>query len=333
MGFWDTLGNVLNPITSTITGIGDMITGGKFSEHSQKATRDANMNDWKEQQKILNQYQQDMVLFQNQQSKQMRAEEWEKYNSPQALMNAYQTAGINPNLVAGQISGSPSSLTSAGGNTSTAGGNGMTKPQLPFDPMQLGYQMEQITALKLKNDEQRILNDKLRKEQPFYEQNAQNQARILRDQAVQLFNSLNIQEKEAVKIVAETNLLHAQEDQVLQLVDNLKVEKEKSLKAISIMGTQQLLLHAQRHLTNTQREQIENAISDWQYHKDNGLREFHKSMREFQQKIIEIAGPRLKYNDDMAGWTNLVNVVLGAVPGGNPIQPQNAPYINYTSPY
>lgn len=170
-----------------LSGIGSTIFGGITSSISKKQ----DFNYWKQQQEIQHQYQKQMIDYQNEASKDLtswnneenkalKAYYYDNYDSPQAVMQAYQKAGINPNLIAGQVTGSgPANLStvasSASGGSATSGGIGNSN----IDPtMLLGmeYQEQQIEYQKLKNKEQEILNNKLLAEEPYFEMNATNQA-------------------------------------------------------------------------------------------------------------------------------------------------------------
>lgn len=334
--------------------VADLFTGGAISEHKQSATREANMNDWLYQQKVLSQYQKEMIDYQNKQNLVANAHMqditnhrnrnefdfyYQNYNSPSAIMNAYSKAGINPNLIAGSVSGGGSpTLNSAGsvgssGNISTAPGNNMKGNISGI--ADLLNQIEVVKYQRLKNEEQSILNDKLRKEQPYFEHNAEQNAIKLRSEATSIFNSLNIQEKEAEKILAETDLLKTQKGQLIQLIDNMKVDKEKAIKATALMGAQQLYYSSLKDLTDKQKEQLQGIIDDWKYHTDNGSRDFHKNMRKFTEDVARIYRDRTVNNDQYwTGWHNFVNHIFAAVPGGTPISPYTPqPLSGYSSPY
>ncbi len=174
--------------SSLINPIGDAISGLFGRSEMQKYQKQADIN---------LAYQKNLIDYQNENTKELTQHMWKNYQSPQAIMSAYKASGINPNLVAGKISGSGTALQSAGGNVS-----GASYQANRFDPTllsQLSYQREQTEYQKLKNEEQKLLNDKLASEKPYFEQNAANQAK-----ALALGNDLT--SKEIDGIVAEINL-------------------------------------------------------------------------------------------------------------------------------
>lgn len=160
-------------------------TGGIIDYSGSYASRKADMRDWKEQQAILHQYQKDMVDYQNEATMQLRQHDYENYSSPTAVMNAYQKAGINPNLVAGSISGTPANITSASGGISAASksqypmGYSMLREQQKQARMASEYQQQEIEMrdLQIRSQElelQKSLSDIMSPEFHYYEDESGN---------------------------------------------------------------------------------------------------------------------------------------------------------------
>lgn len=181
------IGGLLKGIVDFGGDLVNSVTGGILKEAGNAATRKADMKDWEHQQATLNQYQRDMTVFQNQQNLMYNSDlqditnsknreehkyYFDNYNSPAAVMNSYKKAGINPNLVAGQISGTGSpSLSSAGstsgsnGALSSASGNKTNTDSYLAREMReqlensTNYQKEMVEHQKLINSRQKMEND------------------------------------------------------------------------------------------------------------------------------------------------------------------------------
>lgn len=111
----------LNSGLSFITNLGDLFTGGAISNWLGSSQRSSDFEYWKSQQKVMYEYQKAFLDYSNEsnlqynkaltewnneQNKKLTDYYYNAYQSPQAQMQANKDAGLNPNLVAGNWSGS-----------------------------------------------------------------------------------------------------------------------------------------------------------------------------------------------------------------------------------
>ena len=312
MGFKDaadTLKTILNPFIQ----IGDIASGGALSNWMGKADREADMADWQEKMKSTNEYQQDFLKFQNEEnlkynqlltqfnnqesmkmSKEMAHFNWTNFESPEAKMNALKTAGINPNLVAGQMNGTDPSQTMNSSSTSGGGSGSISTPVgrvsntigKTFD---LLYQTEMLENQRLINAHQRLENDKLQKEQPYFALNAKNQAQafangntltltqikeiqeVIKDhewyrkdvesQLVQrgVLNQKTMQEIN--NLVLEEDFIRASTDEKVKMLKKIDSDIKVGTAMVAMLSSQSNYLDALEGLTRDQRGALVYEIS------------------------------------------------------------------------
>ena len=179
MSFWKT---ALNVVTGGIGGTVASIAGDALSSLFGKSDKQVNQTSLDQQAK----YQKEMIDYQNQTSISKEKEMidyqneatmaqtekmWNKYQSPQAIMTAYKQAGINPNLVAGQVSGNGSATLSAtsSGGSSAPSGQGYQDTRMAFlqnilqsvkISNEMKYQSAQIKLLNEQVESAKIANER-----------------------------------------------------------------------------------------------------------------------------------------------------------------------------
>lgn len=231
-------------IVSGATKIGDLLTGGALSSWLGQADREKDYKEWLNKMEWTNKYQQDFLKFQNsenllynqaltkfnnEETKKLSQElahfNWENFTSPQALMSAYKQAGINPAMVAGSISGVNPSQTISSASTQSGGNGNLSVPSSSVrnnigKAQEFAYNAEAIEAQKLANEHQALENDRLRKEQPFFEQNAEEQAKSLS-------NGNRLSEKQVEEI--ESRIKNNDADTIYKsaLTNNVKIMDNK----------------------------------------------------------------------------------------------------------
>lgn len=231
-------------IVSGATKIGDLLTGGALSSWLGQADREKDYKEWLNKMEWTNKYQQDFLKFQNsenllynqaltkfnnEETKKLSQElahfNWENFTSPHALMSAYKQAGINPAMVAGSISGVNPSQTISSASTQSGGNGNLSVPSSSVrnnigKAQEFAYNAEAIEAQKLANEHQALENDRLRKEQPFFEQNAEEQAKSLS-------NGNRLSEKQVEEI--ESRIKNNDADTIYKsaLTNNVKIMDNK----------------------------------------------------------------------------------------------------------
>lgn len=233
-----------------ITGVGDLLSGGALSSWLNRSQQKRDFNEWKNKQEIMQGYQKDFLQFQNSENllynqaltkfnnaetkkltQDMAHFNWENFTSPDAVMNAYKQAGINPAMVAGSISGVNPSQTISSASTQTGGSGAVAQAshnsrnsgkalELSNLLLQNDYTSEVVEAQKLANEHQSLENDRLRKEQPFFEQNAEQQAESL-------VNGNRLSEKQVEEIQSRIKNNDADTIYKAALTNNVKIMDNK----------------------------------------------------------------------------------------------------------
>lgn len=260
-----------------VTGVFDALTGGLFSSWSNNKSRADAREDWVYQQRYLDwqarkmlqyqnnenlKYNKQLIDYQNDATQALTETMYNKYQSPEARMNAFKSAGINPNLVAGSLAGTNIGATASSSSSGGSSGNIPTASGLNFqkkyaDPtllMQLSYQREAIKMAKLKNDEQALLNDKLRKEQPFWEQNAENQAKTI-------MYGVSISDNTAKEIAQKIENLQKEYELIDREITNAHILGNKMAQEANNLVTQDVFLKASIAEKWAMLRKIDNDIS------------------------------------------------------------------------
>lgn len=233
-----------------VTGVGDLISGGAVSSWLNRAQQKRDFDEWKKKQEIMQGHQKDFLQFQNSENllynqaltkfnneetkkltKDMAYFNWENFTSPEAVMSAYKEAGINPAMVAGSISGVNPSQTISSASTQSGGSGAVAQAshnsrnsgkalELSNLLLQNDYTSEVVEAQKLANEHQALENDRLRKEQPFFEQNAEQQAESL-------VNGNRLSEKQVEEIQSRIKNNDADTIYKAALTNNVKIMDNK----------------------------------------------------------------------------------------------------------
>lgn len=253
MGFTDLLGKIgsivggiASPI-STIANLGSSI----FNTVSQNSTNKENMRFAREQSQLDRDFNAEQAQlnrdFQQQsieQGQQFAVEQWNReneYNDPSAIMQRYQKAGLNPNLVAGTIGGTGASLSpisSASGSTASSSSSAPSQvaPTLTFGDVQqraLDYERQraEIDLIKSQKTGQDSQNDILATEASF--RSAILTMKLNLDNSVILLNesSKNWTDEQIKKILPEirnlnahTNLFYQQMKEIAAHIDNMNAD-------------------------------------------------------------------------------------------------------------
>lgn len=205
----------------------------------------------KEMMQFQNNETRDLTLWNNEQNKELKKYYYDNYDSPEATMKGYAEAGINPNLVAGRVTGNDSALSSVSSsasapstNSSGAYQSAIAKKQLKLQALsmgqdamlkqsqiaslqsQIGYQNAQTEYQNAMTEGVILDNEKKRVEKPYWEQNASQQAR-----SFMLANNLSEKEIEQFKVnidktYAEINSMHILDNKTVEEINNLLKQRD-----------------------------------------------------------------------------------------------------------
>lgn len=246
-----------------LTGVGDLVSGGALSSWLNRAQQKRDFDEWKNKQEIMQEHQKDFLQFQNSENllynqaltkfnnaetkkltQDMAHFNWENFTSPEAVMSAYKNAGINPAMVAGSISGVNPSQTISSASTQSGGSGAVSQAshnsrnsgkalELSNLLLQNDYTSEVVEAQKLANEHQSLENDRLRKEQPFFQQNAVEQAKSLANgnllslsQVNEIESRIRNNDQDTIYKAALTNNVHIMDNKIVAEIENLWLQKD-----------------------------------------------------------------------------------------------------------
>lgn len=145
-----------------------------------------------------------------------------QYESPAAQMQRYLQAGLNPNLIYGNVSAPGSPAAAPMGNAAN-----QSAPQLQGDPFGAYLNSElvqaQVKRLEVQND---------------------NDTRMTDAQVVRFAHLNNVSEADVRKAASEIELMQARTDEVRQGIENMKVEWESLSEDVKAKRFQNLFTEA-----------------------------------------------------------------------------------------
>lgn len=343
MGFWDGLvkgigkiaGAVLNAATGGIGSavgsiVGDAIGSlvGKSSGDTYQQQLDAQLGYQKQLIDYQNQQTREQTLWNNEQTKNMMQYQYDNFQSPAAIMKNYQAAGINPNLVAGQVSGSGSG--SAVSAVAQSGSGGSAAASYNHRVYQASTALE-LESLRLKNEEQRLLNEKLEKESPYWSDNARNVNMLGREQVNEIvarINSMHIADNKTVEeineIMSRTALNKDNALKIKQEVDNIRADSEVKKRLVLVYAAQAALMKAQELKASKEKDYIvsqvqwlNGKIADMDYLRKNGYNEIQSRLMDLNKQITEHEEEAISYTENMQIVHDLLGFIAGIIPAAS----------------